>query len=243
MPTSPILAGFGQIVELASVPTYDRRTGWSAIRRFRGPREQIAQFLASLAGEIVWGRVHANADGPFTMLEVQYDNAQDGSDDPTDPLNPTWDRIVNDLNKDLFTHPKFIALSQEVQELLRKVRQDPVNAPRDQIPPTGDAAEFLNLILQKVEGYIIPQYVVRVTSVLTTRSAYTELLTNVDLVYSSAAQFRAAEGVPNNLPFAIPAGEWLVKKPTVTAQKNGRWQRVQEFWHADIWSETLYTHV
>ena len=72
-------------------------------------------------------------------------------------------------------------------------------------------------------------------------AAIGENLASVGKVYSSAAALIAVESPPV-LPFNIPAGEYLIRTPTVTAQQNGRWNYVQEWWWATTWAD-IYTHI
>jgi hypothetical protein len=67
-------------------------------------------------------------------------------------------------------------------------------------------------------------------------------MTNVNRIYTKAS-LTTAEGIPGTIVFSMLDGQYLKRTPTITQQPNGRFQIVNEWWHADTWSTLLYGSV
>ena len=235
-------AGFPGIEELESSPAHSRQNGWTNTRRWRGPRAQMLAFQAFIAQSAEQTRLQS-PDSDFPIVEAEFSTAPGGGAAPTVQLNVKWNLTSNQLAKDIFTHPKYLALPPADQTALAAVRKDLDDARRGSIPGTGDAAEFLNLILSKVETYSLFQHVLRRVAIVPRNWNGSVANTNVGKVYADSARLIADEGVPTTLTFTLPAGMWLKLAPSMEQQQDGRWQHTQEFWHADVWSALLYDRV
>lgn len=91
-----------------------------------------------------------------------------------------------------------------------------------------------------VEGPLISQCVVRNVKTIPRGSNIKPVLTNRNKIYLSTTVFVSTEGVPTDAPFDLPDGVWLkkgAKRPQISADK---WQIIQEYWHADSYSDLCY---
>lgn len=105
------MPGVGNLgpVELPSSRSYDVRTGWTVVRRFRGQADQI-QALALVhkrAGARI--EVSPDEDGQWWTLLSTY--GADDSDAVDGTLSDTWTLTGNDLEKSIWEHPMITKVS------------------------------------------------------------------------------------------------------------------------------------
>jgi len=239
MPT--IIKGNPEVQELPAEREYSVTRGWRTVRRFRGSRQAIDDFIPVALQDGSSIRVQPGDDGVST-LEVWFDDAQDGSSvDAEAQITTTWSVNSNDLEKDLFTHAKFDALVEADQQALRDLRESKIGIA--DAPSTGDAAEFANLIIAGVTGYTISQIVLRRTKLISSVAAIYAVNANANKRYTRAGLI-AAEGIPLAVRAEMPgAGQWLARTGQKEQLSSGKYQVTQEWWHADSWSPLIYTLV
>lgn len=239
----PIInVGAPGLVELKPEREYNSVTGWRTVRRWRGLDSAAEAFAPQLIADGLQFRLSPE-DGPFTVVEAFFPDAQDGAAEPEDPNTlqvVEWELDGNDLEKDIFTHPKFLALVTGDQQALRKYRNDEIGV--GAAPTTGDGGQYTNLITEKVEAYTVSRYVLRRSGTVPRSWVGQFVLTNVGKVYTSTAQLRTVEALPADFMWEMPAGEWLKRTPRVKRVGRNYRECINEWWHADYWA-FLYDRV
>lgn len=239
--------GHPGLVEQPIEREYIPSQGWQAVREWHGSEAAIDGFTSQLvqAGY----RLRRFRVGGITYgVEARIPDAQDGSappDDPDDDQLVTWELVGNDLNKDLFNHPNYTALVEVEKLVLEELRntRNFDNANLSIINPGSTGDKFKELLRAGAQSYPVSQYVLRRTGRVGIDWTGQFALTNVGDVYPSTAAMETAEAVPAALKFALPTGKWLKRTPSVRQQRDGRWEINNEWWHADEWSDALYTEV
>ena len=220
--------------------TWQRGQGFRSRLVYRGTRDEcIAQFSnVSLGAQTV--SMIQEGDSPMCTLETTFGNAMDGSqNDQANLLTEIWTLDGNDLEKPIFSHAKFQALTTVEQQALRDYESQQSKATT--AITSSDGLLFLVEIKKKTQGYTISQYVLR--RVQTIDPAWTSQIdaTNANNYYSSTANLLAAEpNIPTIIIPTFPAGMWLKRTPKIQQQSNGKYEATQEWWHADSWSSLFY---
>jgi hypothetical protein len=91
-----------------------------------------------------------------------------------------------------------------------------------------------------VEGFSLPQYVLRRVTIVPSGTNLRPALGNVGKIFTSTARLKASERIPQTLLFILPDGVWLKRTPTVQQTASDRWEVQQEWWHADDYSRNIY---
>ena len=238
-PTSLSYAGALGFQQQPSLPAYSPSLGGTQEDRWRGPSGELNNFMGQMATTGATARCISN-DGALAEVSVSWPRWQDGNPaNNTALLTPQWGLKGNDLSKDIFTHDGFVALNSTQRNYLREVRNGD-DTHRGDIDPTGPPADFLNAILRKEESFTLSQWVLHLSTTLAATWTGPISVLNVGSVYETTAGMRSAEGVPGNLPFPIPAGQWLKRTPTYSPKSDGKWDYTQEWWWANSWDATLY---
>lgn len=222
---------------------YTPKEGWITFVPYHGPTDAVQGAIPALVAQGLRFSEFPVQDG-IRGIEIRYSNAQDGAAPATNPdteQTVTWELAGNDLNKDLFDHDNYTALSTANQKTLKELRSGNLKIDDAAVTAlTGDAEKFADLIKTGAEGFTVSQYVLRRTGVVALNWQGTFGITNVGDYYSSTTALSDAEDVPAALKFSLPAGEWLKRTPSVRQNRDGRWVSTQEWWHADDWSDVLY---
>lgn len=221
------------------LPHYSPQEGGTQDERYKGPSNQLVDFVGQMSGAGATVRTLAN-NGIIAEVLVSWPRWQDGSTASNTTIEqPQWSLQGNDLSKDIFTHPGFQALGLDQQKYLREVRGgDDSNVA---LIDAGAPALFLDLVVYRVETYTVSQWVLNLSAVLAPTWSGPISVAHVGAVYEDTASLRATESVPTSLAFPLPSGQWLKRTPSFRARTDGRWDYSQEWWHADEWVDTLYT--
>lgn len=104
--------------------------------------------------------------------------------------------------------------------------------------------ELANNLVQGVQSWTISQFVVRRTVTIASNAgdSLKPAYDNVNKVMDDAT-FNATESPPATLKFRIPEGYFLKRTPTVRQVAADKWEVVNEWWHADDYSELIYEQV
>jgi hypothetical protein len=234
-----IQKGTPEVIEQPSEREYNAQTGWRTVRRWRGTREACELFVPQLLNSVNSFRINVEDGSPMATIEGWVDNAQDGSSvDSEAQITTAWEVFGNDLEKDIFDHPRFAALAVGDREVLKSFRDGSLdyNEAAFQLSGAPDAADYLDALDSKQESYTVAQIVLRRTKSVASLAAVYCINSNANKTYTRA-QLIAAEGVPSAVITEMPStGKWLARTGQKAQQSNGRYQITQEWWHADTWS-------
>ena len=236
--------GYPGLVKQPSEREYIPGEGWETVEEWHGSQGAVDGFISQLL-QFNYRLRRFRVEGATYGVEARIPDAQDGSApaaDPDDDQTVTWELIGNDLEKDLFDAPKYIALSGTEKIVLDELRQTRnfENQNLSVINPNTDGERFKDLIEKGAQAYPVSQYVLRRNATVSPDWPGTFAIANVNKFYATTAALIAAENVSASLKFALPDGMWLKRTPTVSEQRNGRVEAVNEWWHADTWSEALH---
>lgn len=236
------MIAIGSIVELRSVRTEkDPTRGLFVIRVWEGTRDAINGIVSTLSSDQTY--TIDDSDSPLYRLTVRTPD-DDTLTSSSEVVN-TWELLGNDIQKDLYEHPKSLAVTESD---LRKIR-DAIANPGDTPPTlTGDADTLYKLLLKGTNAYVVSQYVLRKTQTVSSRFQTLVAFANIEKIHTTA-QVISAEAVPSTLIFSIsqipiPASQtgyqwgWLKKTPTVS-QLGTKFQITQEYW-LEQWSTYIY---
>jgi hypothetical protein len=270
--------GTGSVVELPRLPGWDPRTGSSYQRRWQGtPTAVAAQASALQAAGIRYQIEEPHGEGSYQIVTGYYNAPEDQA--PGEALSDNWDLDGEDLEKNLWEHPKAVAIFDAIKafnvstpeltsrdcgylrswcEAAARNDPDPPNGFGGTAPATEDliitkagamgvtgttnVANLRALIRELAAGtdaWPISRYVLRHTLTVAWGSSIRPAYTNVGRMISTQSLI-ATERPSFFLLDDLPAGYWLKRTPKVTQSGPGRWSVIQEWWHADAFSEFIY---
>lgn len=235
------LNGDNQIVELEPERTYTAREGWRTVRRWKGTKSAVQDFIPTLLIDGTNIRIIPD-DGPLATVEGWYDNAQDGSDVAADAqIVTTWSVVSNELEQSVAESDYFDALAggggitgNQERSAIREFLAGDLSY--DEAYGSVFSSEAQALVDQIAAGktsYAISQIVLRRTKVVSGYDSAVAYLANANKVYTRAqliSAFSPPSGVQSEMP---AAGEWLARNGTKEQQPSGKWVITQEFWHGD----------
>ncbi|MEK9752253.1 MAG: hypothetical protein VW338_03450 [Rhodospirillaceae bacterium] len=237
------IVGYPGVSEQDAEREFSPSVGWQTIRTWHGEKAAIEGMLPQFSAFGVRLRTF-KVDPAFHGLQAFFPDAQDGTSpaDPDAKMNIVWELHGNDLNKSIFTHPKFQAIASKAdQETLKKFSRGQLNYTEQAVQDlTGDAALFREEIHKGVQAYSVAQYVLRRNANVPLAWNGSVAMTDVGKVYATTGDLKTKEGVPNTLFYTLPDGEWLKRAPQIRQQRDGSWNIVNEWWHADDASDLLY---
>ena len=261
------MAGSIGPIELPAIQGWDPRTGGSITRRFKGDQTLIAAL--ALTHKRAGARIELTPpeEGGFSELRATYGAAD--TQPPTEPLADIWTLLGNDLEKDLWTHPKIraeIAKADNPQdvatvrgeiEMLIKGDQEVTHSDGQvyalefphiwtyHISTLGTGMvedtwkQFVGALSRGETSYVVSQWVLRHSLVVAANTVIKPALTNIDKIFSNAALV-ASENIPGTIKFDLPTGQWLKKAPTVEQESADKWRITQEWWYAEEWDSWVY---
>jgi len=228
-----------------TITEYDPEIEWSsangyrATRKFRGLKSDILGQVPAMRQAGYTFRITPDEDGPFAECTMTAPDAQDGADSSAETeLTTTWTVAGNDIEKDLESHPNWLNMAETERELLREYKAGSKKE-SEVTTTTTHGANFKTLIKAGTTSYTISQIVVQRTMTVGPGFAGAAAMSNINGIYS-ANGLTLAESIPQTIVFTLLSGYYLKRTPTITQQPNGRFQIVNEWWHADTWSTTLY---
>lgn len=260
------LAGAIGPVELRPAKSWDPRSGWSIVRRWRGEESVIAILADQYRAAGYRVEVDPSDDGSYDILRVQL--GAEETQPPDQPLADQWTLAGNDLEKSLWSLPVIrtemdacentMALAMLRADIEAMVRGETA-VPDPQTPSTTidltldglksvveelgmNWAPWLALITSLARGeesYSVSQYVLRHVLTIGSNSTIKPSYDNVGRMYSTAS-LEAAEQIPSTLKFVLPAGFWLKRTPTVDQTAADKYQITQEWWHAEQYDPFIY---
>lgn len=228
------LNGDNQIVELESERSYSVRDGWRTVRRWKGTKEAVQNFIPTLLVDGTNIRVIPE-EGPLATIEGWFDNAQDGADVTEEAqIVTTWSVVSNELEQHVIESEKFDALTGLDPGYIRAYVDDFYTYSEViDLVSAGDATDFVNQINAGKSAYAISQIVLRRTKIVSGYDSAVAYLANANKVYSRA-QLISAFSPPAGVQSEMPAGgEWLARNGTKEQQSNGKWVVTLEWWHGD----------
>jgi hypothetical protein len=219
---------------------YDPQAGGSQEDIYKGPSNQLADFVGQMAGSGARVRSLFN-DGLFATVSVSWPTWQDGSSNVTTDLpDGVWSISPGGQTQHIFKDARFAALASEAEKYdLNKFRTDPT-APVDNIV-SANGLEFLRCLrdqkdTQESKGWTL-------TRRTTVPDGWNGTLDDADVgtVYEDNAALQAAAGVPASYMgrFSVDY-QWLVRPFTMEQQRGAGSVIVLPFWGAPSWDEFLF---
>jgi hypothetical protein len=243
--------GSSSVQEQPKERTFSQGAGWSTVRTWTGPRDDVFEFAKTLVGTGP-ENISVVDEGPTATAKATYPDAQDAAiDSAQETDNVEWELIGNDLEKKLQTHSQLdpgeddtklehmgYAMAAVANGEKKNTRHNPTTGAVESFTWGPEALIVYTLMTQGVEAYVLTQYVLRKTIKVARAANVTASLTNVNKV-------EAPVGVPVGL-FSVPTNqgdantiEWLKKPPQVRYLGRGKFAITQEWW-AGTWSIGLY---
>ncbi len=234
-----IKKGNVSVIEQDPEIEWNSTTGFRATRKFRGLKADIVGMVPLMRQAGYSFRITPDESGPMSECVMTAPDAQDGADATAETeITTTWTVSGNDIEKDLESHSSWLNLAESERENLRDYK----NGSKKESEATTTSTtggEFKALIKAGTTSYTLSQIVVQRTMTVGPGYAGAVAMSNINRIYSKAS-LSTAESIPDTIVFTMLDGYYLKRTPTITQQPNGRFQIVNEWWHADTWSTTLY---
>lgn len=258
-----ITVGSSTVVELPSKFGYDPRLGDYKIRVFRGTEADIATLKAEFRLQGVKVETESDPDRHWWTLNATIGNDGDTDPladswelDGNDLDKSIWElpEIVEVTHAPIdVTSPtavekatwwrEFRAAVTAFVEGRRTIETDngeTVDLNMDRLISSGlllglDQAAVIVLVLsllQGVEVFPVSQWVLKRRTIVGRGARIKPSKSNVNRIFT-VEQLRTMEGLPESLPFDIPAGVWAKKTPKFPQIAADKWAIDQEYWHAD----------
>ena len=221
---------------------WNSNTGYRATRKFRGLKQDILGLVPSMQQLGYSFRITPDDEGPMSECTLTAPDAQDGAAADGDlELTTVWTVAGNDLEKSIENKSEWTSLPDAERDDLRDILNGTKKETEVSVSTTNGVA-FRDLIKAGTTSYTLSQIVVQRTMTVSPGFAGAASMTNVNRIYTKAS-LTTAEGIPGTIVFSMRDGQYLKRTPTITQQPNGRFQIVNEWWHADTWSTLLYGSV
>jgi hypothetical protein len=238
---------------------WDKKTGFSLVRRWRGTEAVITSLYDSLISGSAYSNV-SMTEGAVWEVRARADTDVDGNNDPA-PDNSavdTWELTANRADSDILSSSIASVTGLNEADLLllrdfvdgKKAFDDYISSsPAFVAPASGDPVGIYDLLKRGTKRIVSYAPVIRKTQTVANNYAIPSALTNVSKVWTTAS-FLAVESVPpsigNNLPASSVVGDfqygWLKGFPAITDTVDGKVQLQQE-WEWGLWSTVLYNVV
>lgn len=221
---------------------WNSNTGYRATRKFRGLKQDILGLVPSMQQLGYSFRITPDDEGPMSECTLTAPDAQDGAAADGDlELTTVWTVAGNDLEKSIENKSEWTSLPDAERDDLRDFLNGTKKETEVDVSTTNGVA-FRDLIKAGTTSYTLSQIVVQRTMTVSPGFAGAASMNNVNRIYTKAS-LTTAEGIPATIVFSMLDGQYLKRTPTITQQPNGRFQIVNEWWHADTWSTLLYGSV
>ncbi len=246
------LTGDSSITELYPSRKWTRQGGYRTVRRWRGLIDDLEKAAASWRATALDYDIDPD-DHPYGTLSVTLGTPEDGSPPDESQVTDIWTLKPNSLEKSLWDLPKVTAITRAMSDAglaqFRKDIEDALEAKTspEVVPFASNAVlkEFYREMLRGVDSFSFSQYVLQRTRVVEASTSLKAGYDNVGKMYSTEAaegyvSITTAESIPSSILFVLPPGFWLKQAPEVEQQSNGKFQQVQQWWHAQSYSSFIY---
>lgn len=261
--------GFTGLSELSAAPGWDPRYGATVIRRWRGTPAGVALAAQELRSVGVRYQIEPQGDGGYHVLVATYGADETQPEDQAlsdtwslagnDLEKELWDHPLIQAELDKITSPDSYHVAARLRRLCDAVvtgeddSPDPQNngetlqATVTQIVSacsglTISSDPFVKYVRSRIAGvevWSISQWVLRRTTVVSTRSTIKPALVNVGKIFTTD-MLRTVELVPPQIRFDLPTGYWLKRTPTFDQSSADKWTAIQEYWHSDRYDDFVY---
>jgi len=244
-PTYHTIKGSSDIIRLTNKRSWNPTDGIQTFKRWQGTADVITAKFNELSAADAPGvdNLEEDIDGKGGRLVGRVIEDSGGSaGGNTEALNAVWEVIAQDVYKPIETHSYFDGITAERKRYVEKAARnadalDAAASDAEKILYTYYSAQMLD--------YILTQFIIRKSTVVSTRSAITASYTSTNRVVTLESI-----GVPSALLgslTSLPKGdgtsgawEWLKKAPQVL-QISKRAFQIRYEWHgAERWSLRFY---
>lgn len=232
-----------QIVEQGDDWGFDRQSGFTLIRRWRGNKQWADAYLNTLANDsnVLRARRAQDGDSPVYTVTAEYGQIQTQAE--TDGTIPYfWELAGNMLDKSSYENPAFDALTTAQKAEVKKAFEE-----NTENPTFGNATQDLlyDVLINGRETYQVSAYALRINRTYSSNYSNTIPTANVGKVYTYAQIQAEAASIASPISVAIDScipsgGAWLKQTPVLTELSNRKILQTQEWWWSDGWSTTLY---
>ena len=251
-PTYYTVKGSSDIIRLPDKRTWNLNDGVQTFKRFQGTDDAIkAKFNELSSGVDDEGApvdtgiddLNEDIDGKVGRLLARVIEDSGGSaGSNTEALNAVWEVIANDILKPIETHSYFDAITAERK---RYVEDAARNADALDAAATDTEKILYTYYSVQMLDYILTEFIIRKSTVVSSRSAITASYTDTNRVVTLASigPPSALLGSLTSLPKGdgtSGAWEWLKKAPQVRQISRRKFQISYEWHGAERWSLRFY---
>ncbi len=255
----------GSSLALRSTRTVRTLRGIYTVYTYEGTRSACESAVAGFSYDQEWEIDDSNA--PLVQLSIRTPDDAAGAWVGTTTWNDTyvWEILGNDIQKDIYSHPDVVELSEdEIAKVKNWFKKDePAMLPE---VTSLTAKQLFDLVLKGTTHYLDTQYVARVTRTVGSRFAQDLADTNILRIYTTAQLITeaavAGTPIPSRLQYKINAipvrivtpqsindnewgglnayyWGWLKKPSTETQRSEGKVQITTEYC-LDLWTDSIY---
>lgn len=256
------------IIELKPEISFDPRSGYSIVRRWRGTEYQI-DLLATFY-EFRGFRVERTPsdNGGKSFLRVYFGAEETWPDDK--PIIDKWSKRGNDLEKHLWSLPKVkaelakVTVPEDYQKLAL-LKADIEGFAKGDTKTTDDDGKTQKLNLAWIdrecnsvgmdltimhgligaftrgeEAYPVSQCVLIRTQIIPSNSKLEADETNVDKIFTTDGMKTLFPTIPQKIKNQMKPGYWLKKTPTEDQVASDKIQIEYEWWFAEYYDPFIY---
>jgi hypothetical protein len=256
------------IIELKPEISFDPRSGYSIVRRWRGTEYQID--LLATSYEFRGFRVERTPsdNGGKSFLRVYFGAEETWP--PDKPLVDKWSKRGNNLEKSLWSLPKVKAELAKVTNpqdygKVALLKADVEGFAKGDTKTTDDKgkSQLLNLAwidaecnsvgmdLNVIHGLIgafargeeafpVSQFVLMRTQIITFNSTIEPDETNVDKIFTTSGMKTLFPSIPDKIKNQMKEGFWLKQTPTEDQVASDKIQIEYEWWFAEYYDPFIY---
>jgi len=239
--------------QLRDSRSWDPREGWSIDRPWRGSPAAIDVKIAALVAAGIRLTHEADDQAGYERVTAHL-GAEDTQDDEVE-LTDQWTLVGNDIEKDLWLHPKVTAIfaafldgsgfptSQYAE--LKQDFQDVISGDKalDDLAwwagASTDTKKFMRALLRGEESYTVSQFVLRNVKVVAANYSLKPSYSRVGKVMSGTT-LDTVYTPPATIKFNLPDGFWMERTPTVEQVAPDKYSITREWWNFDEYDDFIY---
>jgi len=257
---NPVIAGTLNPVQKAPVEEFDPQRGFAVRQEYESAGDGLVNTAATLAAQrMSYSFTRSNA---VSRIIARTSGGVAGT---SDYEIDDWQVLANEIERDVKTHPTFLAMEEAYAGTIGYVVRDvdlynqgeAAGSPAPDAGAAADAAKLFHLLVRGTTHYADTQYVIRHTTNVARDYSQNISDLNVNRIYTTAqliAECANASSwlypMPARLVYKItqlpaPASRlkylwgWRKLASTETTTANGRIEITTEYW-LEQWSTVLY---
>lgn len=233
--------------------SWDPRSGWTVKKAWRGTPLAIAAQMLILQRLRIPFDHEVSQTGGKERIEARL-GAQDTQPE-TQPLSDEWVLEGNDIEKDIWVHPRVKALFEATldgsgfpTDTTLAIRQDIDAVLAGQMAladvpwwsgASSDTKKLMRALLRGETSYLDSQYVLKRVQIVASNYRNKPDYSRVNKVITGDL-LKQLNPLPSYIKFTLPNGYWMERTPTIELEPPDKYKVSREWWNFQEFDDFLY---